>query len=119
MRHRFQDFPGSTIEYFHIRCDIVDERLFASKDVALATKDGSSELDHKLQWLFETPTLALTEGVEEFWDSDKPDAKHCEFSFYNGLLISDPKGRGSLRLTASNMADFILTGEFAFGPESA
>ena len=56
---------------------MVDERLFASKDVALASNDGSSELDHKLQWLFETPTPALTEGVEEFWDSDKPDAKHC------------------------------------------
>lgn len=114
-----KDFPNSLWEYFHIRCDIVDERLYASKDVTLASKGGSGELDRKLQWLFETPTLALTEGVEEFWDSIKPDAKHYEFSFYNGLLISDPKGRGSLRLTASDMPDFILTGKFNFGPEAA
>ncbi len=57
--------------------------------------------------------------VEEFRDSVKPNAKHYSFSFYNGLLISDPKGRGSLRLTASEMPDFVITGEFTFGPEAA
>ncbi len=114
------DFRDLGWDYFPFRCDLVsDSTLHKFEYVTLASKGGSSELDRKLQWLFETPTLALTEGVEKFRDSVKPDAKHYEFSFYNGLLISDPKGRGSLRLTAGDMPDFILTGEFIFGPDAA
>lgn len=115
-----QDFPDTLCEYFPFRCGFMpDEILRNFEYVTLANKGGSGEFDRKLQWLFETPTLSLTEGVEEFSDSARPDAKHYKFSFYNGVLISDPNGRGSLRLTASDMPNFILTGELTFGPEAA
>jgi hypothetical protein len=39
---------------------------------------------------------------------------YTRFRFYNGLEIGDPKGRRSLRLTASNMPDFVITAEFTF-----
>lgn len=111
------DFPGISWEYFHIRCDIVDESIYDADDITLASKGGASDLDHKLQWLFEAPTLTLTEGTDEFWDSDRPDAKHYEFAYYNGLLISDPKGRGALRLTVANEPYFTMAGEFSFPAE--
>ncbi|WP_395698446.1 hypothetical protein [Methylocella sp.] len=111
------DFQGISWEYFRIRCDIVDESIYHAGDITLARKGGASELDHKLQWLFERPTLTLTEGTDEFWDSDRPDAKHYEFAYYNGLLISDPKGRGALRLTVINEPYFTMTGDFVFPSE--
>lgn len=114
------DFRDLRWEYFPIVFRIVDADQYDPQEwITLASKGGASELDRRLQWLFETPALALTEGVEESWDSIKPDARHYVFSFYNGLLVSDPKGRGSLRLTAPDMPDFIVTGEFTFGPEAA
>lgn len=59
--------------------------------------------------------MELTEGDDEFWDEVGPDATPYEFAYYSGLLISDPKGRGGLRLAASNAPDFVLTAEFNFG----
>jgi hypothetical protein len=100
---------------FHIRCDIVDESIYGPEDVTLARSAGQSDFDRKMQWLFETPSLTLTEGDDEFWDGISSDAKHYEFAFYNGLLISDPKGRGSLRLTVSNTPDFVIIAELTFG----
>jgi hypothetical protein len=91
------DFPGSLCEYFHIRCDLVDESIYDAEDITLARAGGESDFDRKMQWLFETPSLALTEGNDEFWDGITADAKHYEFAYYNGLEITDPKGRGSLR----------------------
>jgi hypothetical protein len=111
-----KDFPVGPWEYFPIRCDIVDESVYDAEDLALARAGGASEFDRKMQWLFETPLLTLTEGNEEFWDGISPDAKHYEFTYYNGLEISDPKGRGKLRLTASDMPDFVLTADLSFGP---
>lgn len=112
------DFPVGPWEYFPIRCDFMSQETLGNFEyVTIARKDGSSDLDRKLQWLFETPSLTLTEGVEEFGQGVGANRKSYTFSFYNGLLISDPQGRGSLRLTASDMPDFVVTGEFTFGPE--
>ena len=112
------DFVGEeTWEYFPIVFRIVDADRYAPDEwTTLAREGGASDLDRKLQWLFETPSLTLTEGVEEFGKGEGASRKSYAFRFYNGLLISDPKGRGSLRLTASDMPDFVLTGEFNFGP---
>jgi hypothetical protein len=112
-----KDFPGISWEYFPIRCDIVDESIYGPEDVTLARTGGQSDFDRKMQWLFETTSLTLTDGDDEFLDSIASDAKHYEFAFYNGLLISDPKGRGSLCLTVSNTPDFVITAELTFGPD--
>lgn len=37
------------------------------------------------------------------------DSKEISFGFYNGLEVKDPKGRGSLRITASDQPDFTVT----------
>ncbi len=110
-----KDFPGSKWEYFPIRCDIVDESRYSPDDVALARLGGESDLDRKPQWLFETPSIALTEEVETFGRGEGAHRETTTFAFYNGLLISDPKGRGSLRLTANAIPGFILTAELTFG----
>jgi len=39
----------------------------------------------------------------------EPEAQQYLLRFYGGLEISDPKGRGSLPITASDMTDFIVT----------
>ena len=51
------DFRDLGWDYFPFRCDLVsDSTLHKFEYVTLASKGGSSELDRKLQWLFETPT---------------------------------------------------------------
>jgi hypothetical protein len=50
---------------------------------------------------------------EECADGMGPDAQQYLLRFYGGLEISDPKGRGSLRITASDMPDFIVTLSFS------
>lgn len=113
-----QDFHDMHWDYFFFCCRHMPNAVLQNFEyVTLARKGGSSEFDRKLQWRFETPTLALTEGVEEFGQGQGEDRKSYTFRFYNGLLVSDPKGRGSVRLTASDMPDFIVKGEFTFGPE--
>ncbi len=114
-----KDLPGTRWEYFPIRCDIVDESIYAPDDITVARLSGESDLDRKLQWLFETPSVALTEEVETVGYGEGPQRQTTTFAFYNGLLISDPKGRGSLRLTAHAIPGFILTAELAFGPGKA
>jgi hypothetical protein len=114
-----KDFPGSKWEYFPIRCDIVDESIYGPDDVALARLGGESDLDRKLQWLFEMPSIALTEEVETFGRGEGAQRETFTFAFYNGLLITDPKGRGSLRLTANPIPGFILTAELTFGSGEA
>lgn len=116
-----KDIQNTHCEYFPLRCRFAPQEVLSRFEfVTLARKGGASEFDRKLQWLFETPTLKLTEMVEEFRDGMAPDAMRHQYKFYNGLVISDPHGRGSLRLTASDnpMPDFVLNGEFAFGPEA-
>ncbi|WP_374308909.1 hypothetical protein [Methylocella sp.] len=117
-----KDVQETHVEYFPLRCRFAPQEVLSKFEfVTLASKGGASELDRKLRWLFETPTLTLTEMVEEFRDGMAPDAKRYQFRFYNGLVISDPYGRGSLRLTAMDnpMPDFVLSGEFAFGREAS
>lgn len=114
-----KDFPGISWEYFPIRCDIVDESIYGPDDITLARMGGESDLDRRLQWLFETPSITLTEEVETFGRGEGVQRETVTFAFYNGLLISDPKGRGSLRLTANAKPGFILTAELTFGPGAA
>ena len=68
------------------------------------------DLDRKLQWLFDTPSLSLTERVESFTDwPTKADSKETSFCYYNGLELRDSQGRGRLRIIASDRPDFTVT----------
>ena len=107
-------FRNDLWEYFPIYLEEVDENKYAPDEwITLARKGGTGDLDRKLQWLFDTPSLALTEGVESFTDwPPKADSKETSFCFYNGLEVKDPEGRGSLRITASDQPDFTVTLSF-------
>ncbi len=95
-------------------------RAFTLQTTLLSrAQGGQSDLDRKLQWLFETPSIALTEEVETFGRGEGAQRETTTFAFYNGLLITDPQGRGSLRLTVSAIPGFILTAELTFGPGGA
>lgn len=101
-------------EYFPVYLKIVDENSYPADEwITLARAVGTSDFDLRVRWLFETPLLTLTEGIEEFRDGPGPDAKQYLFRFYNGLEISDPTGCGKLRLTASDMPDFVITAELS------
>jgi hypothetical protein len=110
------DFDDDLWEYYPIYLKVVDENKYAPDEwVTLARKSGTAELNRKLQWLFETPSMGLTEGAESFTDwPPKADSKETSFCFYNGLEVKDPKGRGSLRITASDQPDFTVTLRFSF-----
>ncbi|HMF06902.1 MAG TPA: hypothetical protein VKE72_07810 [Methylocella sp.] len=111
-----KDFRGNLWEYFPISLEEVDEKKYAPEEwLTIARKGGTTDLDRKLQWLFEMPSLSLTEGVESFTDwPPKPDSKETSFCFYNGLEVKDPQGRGGVRITASDQPDFIVTLRFTF-----
>ena len=49
------------------------------------------------------------ERREECADGLGPDAQQYLLRFYGGLEISDPKGRGKLRIIASDQPDFTVT----------
>jgi hypothetical protein len=111
-----KDFGDHLWEYNPIYLNEADESEYTPDEwITIARKGGTADLDHKMQWLFETPSLSLTEGIESFTDwPPKADSKEITFSFYNGLEIEDPKGRGSVRITASGQPDFIVTLRFTF-----
>jgi hypothetical protein len=110
-----KDFGDDMWEYFPIYLKEVDEKNYAPDEwVTLARAGGASDFDRKLQWLFENPSIAVTEGVEAFRDGMSEDAKEYTFRFYNGLEISNPQGRGRLRITASTEPNFIVTLNFTF-----
>jgi hypothetical protein len=110
-----KEFRGGLWEYFPIYLEEVDETKYAPEEwITLARKGGKEELDRKLQWLFETPSLSLTEGIESFTDwPPKADSKETSFCFYNGLEVKDSQGRGSLRIIASDQPDFTVTLSFS------
>jgi hypothetical protein len=92
---------------------IVDENKYAPDEwITLVRKGGTGDLDRKLEWLFDTPSMSLTEGAEDW--PPKADSKETSFCFYNDLEVKDPKGRGSLRITASDQPDFTVTPRFSF-----
>jgi hypothetical protein len=73
-----KDFGEDICEYFPIYLKEVDESKFAPDEwITLARKGGTSDLDRKLQWLFDTPSLSLTEVVESFteWPPSQPAKK--------------------------------------------
>lgn len=111
-----KEFRSGLWEYYPIYLKEVDENKYAPEEwMTLARKGGTTDLDRKLQWLFEMPSLSLTEGVESFTDwPPKPDSKETSFCFYNGLEVKDPQGRGGVRITASDQPDFIVTLRFTF-----
>ena len=105
-----KDFGNDICEYYPIFLKIAEEKKYAPAEwITLTRKGGTSDLDRKLQWLFENPSISLTEGVESFTDwPPKPDSKETSFRFYNGLEVRDPQGRGSLRIAASDRSDFTV-----------
>jgi hypothetical protein len=112
-----KDVSGHSWEYFPIAFRVVQAESYAPDEwITLAKAGGVSVLDRKLQWLFETPLLTLTELVEEFGRGEGVARESWTYKFYNGLEISDFKGHGALRLTACDLPDSILTIEFNFGP---
>jgi len=102
-----KDFGDGVWEYYPIYLTEVEENKYAPEEwIRLVRKDGTANLDQMLGWVFETPSLSLTEDTESFTE---PDGKETTFSFYNGLEIKDPNGRGSLRITSTGQPNFTVT----------
>lgn len=101
------------IEYFPIGLESIDRTAPDSFEwITVARKRGTSEFEQKVQWLFENPSLRLLISEEECADGIGPEAEQFLLRFYGSLEISDPKGRGNLRIAASDMPDFIATLSF-------
>lgn len=110
-----RDLIKPRIEYFPIGLESVDPMAAdAFEWISVARKGGTSEFEQKIQWIFENPSLRLLTTEEKCADGIGPEAKQYLLRFYGGLELSDPKGRGSLRMTASNMPDFVVTMTFTF-----
>jgi hypothetical protein len=82
--------------------------------ITIVRKGGTSELEQRVQWLFEKPSMRLLVSEEECADGVGPEAQQYLLKFYGGLEISDPQGRGRLRITASDMPHFVVTLNFLF-----
>ena len=103
------------VEYFPLCLEVSDTAMHHPSDwMVIAQKGGTSELERKVRWLFERPEMRLLASEEECADGIGPDAQQYLLKFYGGLEITDPQGRGSLRITASDQPDFIVTLRFTF-----
>jgi hypothetical protein len=58
--------------------------------------------------------MRLLVSEEECADGMEPDAQQYLLRFYGGLEITDPQWRGSLRITASDQANFTITLSFSY-----
>ncbi len=58
--------------------------------------------------------MRLLVGEGEYADGMGSDAQQYLLRFYGGLEISDPQGRGGLRITASDQPNFAVTLSFSF-----
>jgi hypothetical protein len=110
-----KDLVKPRIEYFPIGLEC---RAPMATDefewITIVRKGGTSELEQKVQWLFGKPSMRLLVSEEECADGVGPEAQQYLLKFYGGLEISDPQGRGRLRITASDMPDFVVTLNFLF-----
>jgi hypothetical protein len=110
-----KDLSAPRIEYYPVYLKEVSQGAHGSDGwITLARSGGTSELERKVQWLFEKPSMRLLVSEEECADGMGPDAQQYLLKFYGGLEISDPQGRGSLRITACDMPDYIVTLSFSF-----
>jgi hypothetical protein len=110
-----RDLIKPRIEYFPIGLECRDPMASDTFEwITIARKGGTSEFERKIQWLFEKPSLRLLISEEECADGMEPEARQYLLRFYGSLEISDPKGRGKLHITASEMPDFIVTLSVSF-----
>ncbi len=77
--------------------------------VTYAHAGRSSDLDQRLQWLFNHPTLQLIEAKDEFADGMGPDANWDVLRYYGGLELRDPASQKALQIIVSEGgSDFTL-----------
>ncbi|MGH6795391.1 MAG: hypothetical protein ACREDM_06425 [Methylocella sp.] len=111
---RSKDLVRPRIEYFPLSLKKVDSDAYSFEQVTLARSGGHSEFEQKVQWLFNYPSMRLLEHDEEFADRIGPEAQKYTLRFYGGLELTSPKGRSSLRITASDMPDLVSYAKFVF-----
>ncbi len=76
--------------------------------IPFAKADGTSDLDQRLQWLFDRPSLRLIEAVEEFDDGMEANA-NCEIlRYYGGLELTDPASQKALQIMVTDSIGFTL-----------
>lgn len=76
--------------------------------VTLVQAGGRSDLDRRLQWLFDHPSLRLIETEQEYYDDMSPDA-HCQIlHYYGGLELRDQSGKKALRILVMDESSFAL-----------
>lgn len=107
-----KDLITPRIEYFPICIRKADSNAYNFEQITLARAGGPSEFEQKVQWLFDKPSMRLLDSEEELADGMGPKAQKYILRFYSGLELTDPKGRGSLQITASNMPDFVSYAKF-------
>ncbi len=76
--------------------------------VPLARSGGTSDLDRRLQWLFDRPSLHLLEAQEEYFDGIEPAANSQILHYYGGLELKDSSGRKALQITILDEISFLL-----------
>jgi hypothetical protein len=102
------------VDYYPIYLKVVDQSAYSPDEwTTLARAGGMSDLEQKVQWLFDKPSLRLLTSEEECADGLEPDAQQYLLRFYGGLEIGDPQGRGSLRITANDLPSFTVTLSFS------
>jgi len=109
-----KDLVTPRIEYFPICIQRVDTKTYNFEQITLARAGGRSQFEEKVQWLFNKPSMRLLESEEEPADGTEPEAQKYSLRFYSGIEMTNPSGRGSLRIIASDMPDLVSYAKFTF-----
>ncbi len=97
------------MDYFRIFLEIRDPNDFRLQDYPILAKaGGTTDLDLRLQWLFECPSLCLIEDDEGMADGMGPDANWDYVHYYGGLELTDPAGKKKLQIIGTHEVDFTL-----------
>ncbi len=97
------------MDYFPIFLEIRYPNDFSMEDYPrLARAGGTTDLDKRLQWLFDHPSLRLIEDDEGMADGMGPDANWDYVHYYGGLELTDPASKKKLQIIGTHEVDFTL-----------
>src|SRR5215510_7369049 len=95
------------IEYFPICVERIESKAYEFAQITLARAGGQSDLEQRVQWLFNKPRLRLLDSEEELTGGMGLKPQTYTLRFYGGLEIADAGGQGSLCITASDLPDLV------------
>lgn len=105
--------PDPEVEYYPIYLKQVDPLSYSPEEwITIARKEGQSNFERQVQWLFNKPLLRLLTREEDIADSIGPDAQKDVLQFYGGLELMDPFSRKTLKIEADDLGDFVVHVKF-------